>query len=415
VKKKISQLSASFRRFFVRQPDHILETVLTSVLVVSLVAASYISYRWVMDRQRFQQVQSDLSQQKEQLAGQLQDVSNQLAAVQKELTDLKNTDQFKKNVALETEIKNIQTTYNAAVVSYEKVLHLRDGGAKTQPLDAQFALVLTQLSKNNYASASATLVQLNSKIDALTASLSASGAIPANLKNSNSPPSSGYSQQVVQSDTGSYVVDILAADLNSTRVQVETASPGDCGNNCPVDSLASFVSKSGGYAGINGPYFCPTEYPSCAGKTNSFDTLLMNKNKVYFNSANNVYSTVPAMIFNGNSVRLVGQSLEWGRDTGVDAVIAAQPLLVSGGNVAFGGNSDPKETSNVSRAFIASKDNFVYIGVVHGATVAQVTHVLKTLGVQSALNLDSSGSLAFMVNGKYVDNITSCIRLHNLL
>ena len=109
------------------------------------------------------------------------------------------------------------------------------------------------------------------------------------------------------------------------------------------------------------------------------------------------------MIFNGNSVRLVGQSLEWGRDTGVDAVIAAQPLLVSGGNVAFGGNSDPKEGSKVSRAFIASKDNFVYIGVVHGATVGEVAHVLKALGVQSALNLDSSGSLAFMVNGKYVD------------
>jgi hypothetical protein len=51
------------------------------------------------------------------------------------------------------------------------------------------------------------------------------------------------------------------------------------------------------YAGINGVFFCPSTYPSCAGKTNSFDTLLMNKNKTYFNGTNNIYSTVPAVLF----------------------------------------------------------------------------------------------------------------------
>jgi exopolysaccharide biosynthesis protein len=40
--------------------------------------------------------------------------------------------------------------------------------------------------------------------------------------------------------------------------------------------------------------------------------------------------------------------------------------------------------------------------VVRGATVAEVAYVLKTLGLQSALNLDSGGSTAFYVNGKYV-------------
>ena len=92
-------------------------------------------------------------------------------------------------------------------------------------------------------------------------------------------------------------MEIIAADLHATRVIVDTASDGDCSNNCPVLPLVDYVSRSSAYAGINGTFFCPTEYPSCAGKTNSFDTLLMNKNKVYFNSANNVYSTVPAAIF----------------------------------------------------------------------------------------------------------------------
>ncbi len=154
--------------------------------------------------------------------------------------------------------------------------------------------------------------------------------------------------------------------------------------------------------GINGPYFCPAEYPSCAGKTNSFDTLLMNKSKTYFNSDNNVYSTVPAVIFSGGSARFVGRSLEWGRDTGVDAVIASQPLLLSGGEIRFGGDGDPKKGSRGSRSFIGSKGSTVYIGVVRSATVAEVAHVLKTMGIENALNLDSGGSTAFMANGKYV-------------
>ena len=162
------------------------------------------------------------------------------------------------------------------------------------------------------------------------------------------------------------------------------------------------MSRSGGFAGINGPYFCPAEYPSCVGKTNSFDTLLMNKKKTYFNSDNNVYSTVPAVIFSGNSARFVGQSLEWGRDTGVDSVIAAQPLLLSNGDIRFGGDGDPKKGGRGARSFIGSKDNTVYIGVVRGATVAEVAYVLKAMGLKQALNLDSGGSTALYSNGKYL-------------
>jgi exopolysaccharide biosynthesis protein len=44
----------------------------------------------------------------------------------------------------------------------------------------------------------------------------------------------------------------------------------------------------------------------------------------------------------------------------------------------------------------------VYIGVVRGATVAEVGHVLKAMGLSHALNLDSGGSVAFYANGRYV-------------
>lgn len=128
----------------------------------------------------------------------------------------------------------------------------------------------------------------------------------------------------------------------------------------------------------------------------------MNKNKVYFNSDNNVYSTVPAVIFSGNSARFVGQSLEWGRDTGVDLVIAASPMLLAGGNITFGGDGDPKRGSRGSRGFIGTNGNTAYIGVVHNATVAEMAYVLRALGLRDALNLDSGGSTALWFQGRYI-------------
>lgn len=226
------------------------------------------------------------------------------------------------------------------------------------------------------------------------------GVTTSGLPTSNSLPTSGYRRQRVQTDRGIFTIDIVAADLNSTRVIVDTASDSDCPDNCPVLSLKDYVSRSGAYAGINGPYFCPATYSSCANKKNSFDTLLMNKNKTYFNSSNNVYSNVPAVIFQGNSARFVQRSLEWGRDTSPDAVIANYPLLVFNSQINFTGGGEAKLNGKGARAFIGTRDNMVYIGVVHGASAADSAKTLHTLGMQNALNLDSGGSTALW-NGGY--------------
>ncbi len=216
----------------------------------------------------------------------------------------------------------------------------------------------------------------------------------------NALPGSGFSNQNVSVDGYTYPVAIIAADLNSTRVIVDTASESDCGNSCPVLSLADYASRNGAYAGINGSYFCPADYASCAGKTNSFDTLLMNKGKRYFNSDNNVYSTVPAAIFSAGSARFVGQSLEWGRDTGPDSVIANYPLLIAGANINFTEvPNEPKFGNKAPRTFIAAKGNMVYIGIVYKATMGESAKVLKALGMDGALNLDQGGSTALWSGG----------------
>lgn len=216
----------------------------------------------------------------------------------------------------------------------------------------------------------------------------------------NVPPGAGYSYQTVSVEGQNYNVAIVAADLNSTKVIIDTASDSDCRDNCPVLSLGEYVSRSGAYAGINGSFFCPAEYPSCADKTGSFDTLLMNKNKKYFNSDNNVYSTIPAAIFSLGSARFVSQSSEWGRDTSVDAVIANYPLLVSGSNINFTESpNEPKFGAKGARDFIAAKGSMVYIGVIFNATMGESAKVLHALGFSEALNLDEGGSTALWFGG----------------
>ncbi len=326
-------------------------------------------------------------------------LSEQMASISAELASLQHEDQFKKNQQLSTDIKQIESTYSQTVVVYEDLLRLKEVSKDTKKFDDGFAAILSLLAKRDYTKAAASLLSLRDDIKAAQGKIASSFVIPPNVPASNAAPGSGYSRQSVTTDAGTFMVSLIAADLGSTRVYVDTASASTCTNNCPVLSLADYVSRNGAFAGVNGSYFCPADYPSCSGKTNSFDTLLMNKNKVYFNSENNVYSNVPAVIFGNGSIRFVGASSQWGRDTGIDSMIAMQPLLLSGGAIAFGANSDPKEGSKGSRSFVASRGNTVYIGVVHSATVAESARVMKALGMDNALNLDDGGSTALWSGG----------------
>ena len=327
-------------------------------------------------------------------------LSEELSKTSNELSEIKNQDQVKINLELKENIKNIETNFSSAVNTYEELLKLKESTDDTEDLDELFTEALVLLSKQNYSSASATLSTLNKQIDEQQAKLTATVvAIPQNVPTSNAPPGSGYSRQQVSSDAGNFMVSLVAADLGSTKVIVDTASDGTCGDNCPVLPLATYVSRSGAYAGVNGTYFCPASYPSCAGKTNSFDLLVMNKNKTYFNSDNNVYSNNPAVVFGGGYIRFLTAASQWGRDTGIDGMLSNYPLLVFNSNVSFGGDDDPKKGSKGNRSFVANKGNTVFIGVVHSATVAESARILKALGMENALNLDDGGSTALWSGG----------------
>lgn len=370
------------------------------LLIIAFFIGLFIAVLSADEKEQTMQQITALTREKNQYERELFTLRDELASVSAELERIKQEDQRKINQELKEELDHIRSTYQQTVQSYEEILKIRELSQKTQKLDEQFATILVLLGKRDYKTAKEKLTALSQEIAKERDQIAkASASRLSSAKESNTPPGSGYSRQLVSALGKQYMVDIVAGDLSSTRVVVDTASSSDCRNECPVLSLSEYVSRNGAYAGINGSYFCPASYPSCAGKTNSFDTLLMNKDKVYFNSENNVYSVVPAVIFLGNSVRFVQKSLEWGRDTGIDSMIANQGLLVFGGNIAYGDDGDPKKGSKGPRSFVANKGTVVYIGVTHNATVAENAHVMKALGMDNALNLDSGGSTALWYGG----------------
>lgn len=332
-------------------------------------------------------------------------LKKQLDAETTELRDLKNQDQYKINQQLLEKIGNIHKTYLQASIIFEKIQDYKASSSGNNKYDQLFAQSLKYLSDENFSSAAATLNEADkglqneqTKQPTTKSSTNPTSAPQAN----NTPPQAGYSRQYVMTEAGGFNIDIISADLGSTRVIVDTASSSDCASDCPVLPLADYANRNGAFAAINGAFFCPPEYPSCVGKTNSFDTLLMNKNKTYFNSDNNVYSVVPAVIFSSGSVRFVSRSLEWGRDTGVDSVLANYPLLLSGGNIVYNGSENDKFSARGARCFVGAKGSTIYIGTIYNATMSEGAQVLKALGIQDALNLDEGGSTALWYQGRYL-------------
>lgn len=323
-----------------------------------------------------------------------------LEQTKNELEEFKNQDQVKINVELNQTVENIEDTYNKAVSAYEELLKLKENDkAEIKGLDELYTKALVELADQGYTTASATLSELTKGINAELDKLAKAAAPKVTAPESNAPPGSGYSRQYVTTDAGRFLVSMVAADIGSTRVIVDTAADSDCSNDCPVLPLSEYVSRNGAFAGVNGSYFCPATYPSCAGKTNTFDLLAMNHRKTYFNSGNNVYSSNPVVIFGDGYVRFVSTATEWGRDTSPNGVLMNYPLLLLNKEVKFGGDDDPKKGSRGGRSFVASKGNTVYIGVVHSVTVAESARAMKALGFEHAMNLDNGGSTALWSGG----------------
>lgn len=336
----------------------------------------------------------EVTQSKQALVAEVVDNQLQLSELDQQLSQYLSDDQVVKNASLAAEIANIEKTYTLGQELFEARADLAVVGGKTSEVDRSLASFLGLLGEKKWSEASEQAGKVRTEIDKMIALAVPRVTTPA-ASSSNTAPGSGYSRQKVSTGRGEFVVSLIVAP--GARAVVETASESDCSDNCPTKPLAEHIAASGGFAGINGAYFCPPDYPRCQGKVNSFDTLAVNgRTKAVLNRSNNVYSAVPLVAMYGTSLSFYDQTVQWGVDTSSGGALANHPRLLRDGSIA---TSD--EATKGTRGFIGTKDGAIVIGHVFAASLADTAEVLKTLGLQHALNLDGGGSSALWMEGSY--------------
>ena len=214
------------------------------------------------------------------------------------------------------------------------------------------------------------------------------------------PPSSGHSRITVATERGSFLIDVVAIDMSiGVRMITDTANDNDCTDNCPVLSLADYVARNVGFAGMNGTYFCPIDYTDCASKKNSFDFPVYNSRlrkwinggNLFWNNRSIIYSTGGSLQFQRNANSFGG---------GLSAGIVNHPGLLDGGGVIADqfGLSD-KQASKGTKSGIGIRGSVVYLVIARSVDMLDLAHVFKSLGATHALNLDGGGSVALWYGG----------------
>ena len=331
-------------------------------------------------------------------AGMIYEVTTTLEENERELTSLKTQDQYVINASLSAEIKAIEQAYLAGQGMFDRRADLALATGKISAVDMEIAKFLGFLPKREYQSAVEAIPKINGEMDKVVL---ANAPVVQPAQASNELPGEGYRRQTVSTSRGNFVVAMV---VSSGRLIVDTASTSDCADNCPVLPLAEYVARNGGYAGINGAYFCPPDYARCQGKVNTFDTLAYNgRSKSTLNAGNNVYSVVPIVVSYGTSLSFYSRTLEWGVDSGSSGALANHPLLLRDGNLAFDENSieEYQRVGKGTKGFVGTKDGKIVIGHVFAATVPEAAETLRTLGITHALNLDGGGSAALYFEGSY--------------
>ncbi len=226
---------------------------------------------------------------------------------------------------------------------------------------------------------------------------------------------SSYGIQSVAISSGTFTVHILQIDLTNPQLRTYslTGTSGDCSDNCIVRPLKSYVDQVSGFAGINGSYFCPADYASCANQDGSFYWLWYNSATGEFsNSYQNQFNQGPVIAFDANNrVYYYKTANAWPgkaafetqNNTVLSAVISNGPGLVFESKLVVTSSQldDKQRTVKSARSGIGFKGSNVYLIIAAGATVLDLGNIMMSLGMEYAMNLDGGGSSSLVYNSQY--------------
>ncbi len=224
-----------------------------------------------------------------------------------------------------------------------------------------------------------------------------------------------YSDEKVQAATGFFYTHILRADLDAPNLIVKTvaSTDGDCEGSCPVHPLQYYVDQAGGFAGVNGSYFCPASDTSCAWKVGTYFWLWYNSvSGTFVNMTQNPFNVDPVLAFGGQNAPYwypiskdfhSKEEFEATNGVSLTALLSNTPMLVQDGKLVVKKSSldASQRLIKATRVGIGLKGRTLVIFVAQHATVVDLAYVAVALGLESALNLDGGSSTALTYNNMY--------------
>lgn len=240
---------------------------------------------------------------------------------------------------------------------------------------------------------------------------------------------SKYENKKITVGNQEFSIDIIEIDLTNPKLEIFTsvAEPypteekkGVYGNT----TLADFVIKKQGFAGMNGTYFC--SYANC-GAANYYFYPVYDKNLDKMVNAGELkyWTTGPIMAwdvnnkfyyfkdsrdfpvkdwYKNNGGKTVQQSFQEAYGVKLQAAIGDNPRLIENYNnymVDFGLDAKQR-TAKSFRNAIAYKDNKIYLVVARNATVPDLGNIMLEMKMEYALNMDGGYSEALYYNDEYM-------------
>lgn len=212
------------------------------------------------------------------------------------------------------------------------------------------------------------------------------------------PPNSGYGRVTVKTDRGEFTAHVVTLE-SSAQMVTDTASDSECADSCPTKPLGDFIAQNGGYAGINGSYFCPATYPECASKKDSFDFPVYNSRlKKWINGDKLGWGSRSIVYRDGSGMHYMQNSSGFGG--GLEAGIINYPGILDNGHITVEApHLSEKQSSKGTKGGIGISPTKIYLVIALNVDMYDFANVFKAIGATHALNLDGGGSAALYYNG----------------
>lgn len=298
-----------------------------------------------------------------------------------------------------TEItEQVDEVYNLYKDAVSKISRNNGAGLDTQEISNKFSAWGTKFLNQEFVALKTEISETNTDLDSRYRNYLATlppPTTPAGTK--------GYSYQNVVTNRGTFGVHLIKLPLSEVSVKTVTANNETCINDCPTKPLAQYAQENGAYAGMNGSYFCPPDYSSCAGKVNSFDFAVYNSSVGRWLNENALgWNKTGLVTFSGGWPTFYERSTDYGGG-GVSAGISNYPSLLKGGNIVVNDGNLTSYQKDVKgpRGVVGADGTNIYLAIVTGATVTDAAYAMQALGAQDALNLDGGGSSAMYIGGSY--------------